>query len=766
MNEVRNYLSNKDINAPFFLVVGDGNYASVKEKLIEFGLKPVPVSDYCSLPDKPPSLDKLLSTFAFADIDGNSRDKKIFVLGLGEYLALRGERETRKWLSGIKDEKTGTARVVLLLRGVTGFVRELQAGDKSRFDNRRVLFTEDTDSSINIVFVPPDMDLPAANGQQGLLAELESGKTTVYVKSNATFDNPLFSVGRIKSAYDGVKKILQSFPVEESFGTTEQWARFLSGMIACNGVIDSLFDDFGDIPENSFNQWINGNAYKNWLYFIALKYKAAGINNSYLKYVVEMTTAFSDFKRNILNAIIDIKHTDGRFDKFYAERKALVERLYDSDVAGFVADNKRDIAECPYKLTDQTLFERKAFVALFSHLDRRTLQARAETAYPALSDYLWKYTFADEKAGAELNLLFTDYFDRYKWQKILNRIEDGFIAQVEDLAVRRVYNGLRTRREVIASLDKSDTLLYWIDALGIEFLGFIQKLCALKELSLNIHIAQADLPTITSENDGFYKDWPGKKHKVTHLDEIKHKVSGGYIFTETGEGNLPIHLAEELDVIAEAIEAAATELKSPHCSKVLIVSDHGASRLSVINRQEEKYEVDAESKGKHGGRCCKKPAGYSPTAYDLPFATEGNDFIVLANYGRFKGSRAANIEVHGGAALEEVVVPVIEITLANPDTAVELLDGDGIFASFRKPLVFMLFSKTELQNVRVVIDGMSAPYKAEKKGLYHHHFATDIKRPGEYRADVFAGDNHIGEIMLNVQSETQKKGGDDFDNLF
>jgi len=768
LNEVTNYLSNTNINAPFFLVVGDGNYASVKAKLLEFGLKPVNISSFCSLPDKPPDLDKLLGTFEFADIDGNSRDKKIVVLGLGEYLALRGESETHKWLSRIKDEKIGNARVVLLLRGVTGFVRKLQADDKYRFGSRCVFFTEDTDSNISVALVPPTMDLPVANGQQGLLTDLENGKTTVSAKSNAAFDDSLFSVRRKNKSYDVVKHIRPTFSVVESCGTAEQWTAFLSDIIARNGEITPLFDDFGDVPENSFTQWINGNAYKNWLYFIALKCKTAVISNIYLKYIVETTTSFSEFKRNVLNAIIGIQHTDSRFDKFYAERKALVEKFSDSDVAGFVADNKRDLAESLYKLTDQTLIERKAYIALFSNLDKQVLLARAKTAYPALLDYLWKYTFTDTKVSADLNTLLTDYFDCYKWQKVLNIIDNDFLMKVEELAVQRKYNGLRTRRDVIAAVDKNDTFLYWIDALGVEFLSFIQKLCKHKGLSLNIHIAQAELPTITTINDDFYKDWPDeKKEKEKLLDEVKHKESGGYIYSKTGEGNLPVHLAEELDVIVKAIETAATKLAFHHCKKVLVVSDHGASRLTVINGQEEKYEVDVENKGKHGGRCCKKPPDYSPTAYDLPFATEGNGFVVLANYGRFRGSRASNIEVHGGAALEEVVVPIIEITLANPDTTIELLDGDKIFASFRKPLVFTLFSKTELQKVSVVIAGKPTPYKAEKKGLNHHHIVTDIKHPGAYHADVFDGDNLIGKIMLTVQSETQKKNdGDDFDSLF
>jgi hypothetical protein len=768
LNEViKNYLSSTTVNAPFFLVVGDENYASTKTRLLELRLKQVAVSDCCSAADKPPSLDRLIATLDFADIADSSRDKKIVVVGLGEYLALCGESKAYKFLSDLKDKKVGNARVVLLLRGVSSLVRKLQATDPTRLASNRIFFSDNIDSDINVTIFPSILNLSAKSGIKELLRDLESGKTTVSVKTNAAFDNSLFLVHRFESAYDGVKHLLHSrFPLAESIGTPEQWTEFLTALTAKNGEISALIDEFGNNPENSFLNCINGISYKNWLYFITLKLKAASIGNSYLKYVVETTDNFADFKRNVMDAILVIPHTDGRFNKFYEERKALVEKFSESDIASFVAENQRDIAESVYKLTDQTLTERKEFVALFENTDKNTVLTRASIAYQALPDYLRKYTFADPKVSTQLNALFTDYFDSYKWQKVLNAIDDDFILQVEELANKRVYNGLRTRTEIIGTVDKIDTFLYWVDALGVEFLGFIQKLCERKGLSLHIHIAQTELPTITSVNKGFFADWEGEREKEERLDELKHKENGGYSYKR---GSRPVHLAQELDIISEVIEKAATKLALYQCKRVLIVSDHGASRLAVIKEQEEKYEVDADSKGKHGGRCCKRPSDYSPMAYDLPFATESADgeYLVLANYGRFKGSRAANIEVHGGASLEEVVIPIIEITLANPDTKIELLNGDNLYANFRKKLEFTLFSKTELAAVSVNIKGKPAPYNAVKTDKNHYLVATDITRPGKYTADVLDGDNLVGKITLTAQSETQKKSASngDFDDI-
>jgi hypothetical protein len=773
VDEVTRYLSNTSVNAPFFLVIGDGNYASVKAKLFEMGLTPVAVSSYCSTPDKPPSIDKLFGTVDFADIDGSSRDKEVVVLGLGEYLALKGETEAFKRLSDIKDHKVGNARVVLLLRGVAPLVRKLMQSDPQRFDGRRVLFTENTDSYISIAIVPPSLNLTAKNGVKELLTELENGKTTISVKTNMTFDDALFSVRKINAYYDGIKHIRPTFPLAKSLGTCEQWKELLDALMVCNGEISKVIEDFGETPETKLSYWLGGATYRHWLYFVTLKLNPDGIRNTYLKHVVTTTDKLADLKKNVLSAIISVPRTDERFETFYRERKEIIgqllvdKKLSDSDLTDlFIRENRRDLKNGLYTLTDRTLPERKEFISMISSLDKNTVMSRVGATYSALSDYLWKYTFADPKVSAEQNTLFTEYFDRYKRQKVANVIDDDFIAKVEELATERVYNKLRTRGEVLNSItDKFNTFLYWIDALGVEYLGFIKKLCEQKGLSLRIHIAQADLPTITSVNNTFYTDCDFKERdKIGQLDELKHKESGGYDYENE---KLPVHLAQELDIIADAIERAKSKLVSDKpCKKVLIVSDHGASRLAVINGQEEKYDTD--TKGEHGGRCCKRPADYSPTAYDLPFATESADgqFLVLANYGRFKGSRKANVEVHGGASLEEVVVPIIEITLANPNTKIEVIDGDKLYASFRKPLAFTLFSKTELQSVRVVVKDKTEPFIAVRMDKNHYQVMTDIKRPGEYQADVFDNNYLVGAITLTVQSETQKKSGEDFDSLF
>jgi hypothetical protein len=62
-----------------------------------------------------------------------------------------------------------------------------------------------------------------------------------------------------------------------------------------------------------------------------------------------------------------------------------------------------------------------------------------------------------------------------------------------------------------------------------------------------------------------------------------------------------------------------------------------------------------------------------------------NKYAVIADYSRFKHSVRAKVEVHGGATLEEVVVPVIEFSLASSLSKIKYnvsLENNVIFKKF------------------------------------------------------------------------------------
>ena len=136
-----------------------------------------------------------------------------------------------------------------------------------------------------------------------------------------------------------------------------------------------------------------------------------------------------------------------------------------------------------------------------------------------------------------------------------------------------------------------------------------------------------------------------------------------------------------------------------------------------------------------------------------------DDNYILANYARFKGGRAPSVEVHGGATLEELTIPIIEITLDNKEKSkIEIIiTTPTIYVSFRKKAAISLFSSEILENVSVVVEGMS--YDAETTGNNTYTVTMPrLKKAGTYKADVYASSALIAEgLEFEVKKESSQE---------
>lgn len=744
VNSVKHYLTST-VKTPFFLFIGDAQYADIQNELSMLGLDFVPMSRFCRQEDKMPDIDELLTYIQTADV--NAKSKKFVITGIGEFLALRGNHEALRILSRLKDFNVGGAKVVLLLRGVASLIAGFQADP--RFDARRHYVLNNADCALSLTVAAPSVNLSAIAGFKALLEELEKGRSkNIIVNTAVNLDNAMFTVHKINSVYEAIKYTVKKFTLPVSCGKDEHWAGLLKELNKNSGSLDKIFEKhrFSTNPTSDFYHCIAKGDYNSWLYFIFLKSKSDVLNNSYLRFALEKTNQYETFVSNILHAIMDVPHTDKRFPLFYSERKTLIEKFPESDIANFVINSRQVPSESIYMLTDITRAEREEIIAWLS---KHGLISQLDSIYPMLVDYLKTYVFK----CPDLADLLTNYFESYKRQKLSNTLEHEFLEKVDQLALAREFNRLPSRNEIIEKIKNDGTFLYWLDALGVEYLGLIEALAHKHNLEMRIYIARAELPTISSINRDFFDAWKGRKEKCDALDETKHKDAGGYNFSTN---KLPIHLARELDIIASTIAKAATELTSGHCKHFLIVSDHGASRLAVLRCKEEKYDTDTS--GEHSGRCCKF---FEP--YELPFAAEENGYLVLADYGRFKGSRAANVEVHGGASLEEVVIPVIELSLKKETITVKLVNKT-VTVDFRSGTTITLFINASLKGVSVAINGKYYPATQTDENLYDVHL-NDIKKAGDYSANVYEGDNLIGQISINAQGKSGKVN-DSFEELF
>lgn len=750
---VKSYLANAK-GVPFFYAVGDENYNQILSELKQNSVIVDRISDFCPKDDKFPDIDDVIDYFRTLDTD--YRQNKHVLIGLGEYLALRGSAFAEKILRRLDKTTLGTARVVLLLRCVTQQVNALQMDDNRIVEQNRLYIEENAVSSVTVTCTSYFSQKDVAIGVKKLLHDLEDGLSrNIHAISALDFSQSLVPVSYIKTPFEAIQHVIPGVELTDSMGTTAQWEQFYQELLRCNGSLDKLFSryDCADDFEEDIYEKCAGLEFKNWVFYISLKQNYDRIQNDYLAYVVANTDCYEDLRINLLTGIVHIPRSDGRFHNLYTERKKLVKGFPESEIAAFIRENQIDPMESIYRYTDNTKMEREAII---SWVAQHGYIAEIEIIYPALAQYLGEYVFDCGGLSDEL----TKYFKQYRLMKVTNQITPEFLAQVEQNAQKLPYTYLETRDSAILRIpDKKDAFLYWIDALGVEYLSYIAILAKKKGLSIHVDIAYVELPTITSINKGFFEKWAGsKKEKEPRLDEIKHKEEGGYFYRP---GQAPVHLASELEVIRKSIDRAATELAMHTCKTFVIASDHGASRLAVIHHQEEKYDTD--TKGEHSGRCCKEFADA-----DLPQAICENGYLVLADYGRFKNSRAANVEVHGGASLEEVIVPIITLSLKKQcDLIIELLNADEVYCDRRLGTTIQLYisDADNTQSISVVIDEKRYAAKGSDKTHYEVNLYDMRRAKKNVSAAIYDGDDLIGTVHFDIKGKMATVNND-FDDLF
>ena len=181
--------------------------------------------------------------------------------------------------------------------------------------------------------------------------------------------------------------------------------------------------------------------------------------------------------------------------------------------------------------------------------------------FPAIADYLFEYEFEFERM--------TNYFQQYKKIKLCGIEDENFKAEVQTLADEKIYNVIPTRQVILENC--GGVKLYWLDALGSEFCGYIQSQAEKLSLNINIKTARADLPMLTAYNKNFYENWTCKKFdKNGKLDELIH------------DSETVTYIYAELSIIDKVLEEIKNSLTNGEADKIILTSDHGSSRLAVI----------------------------------------------------------------------------------------------------------------------------------------------------------------------------------------
>ena len=536
----------------------------------------------------------------------NALKNNALVFGLGEYIFFTGQ----EYILRAFQDRNFERKIIFVCRGVANALERL-ADEDFKFRTNHICRVDGRENFSAVKYHPAINFQTDAKNFSELLKLAESGKKFLTVQT----DLPLVNVREINNFHDAIKNREPHFAAKPDALNDDQWREF-------------FFDDNCD-----------GYPPEHWRTFAAgFKNK---ISNPYLNFVFARSADFAAYQKNLFFALLDVGQNF--FDEFYSLRKEAVKNFSSPYLAKFL-EHLKNFPDAEKYLTDNTPAERRKMIELVQGNEK--IPAALKKNFPALNDYLSDYDFGDTEIS--------EYFRRYKKIKLCNLDDENFKNHVRELATRRPYNRFETRQKILDDADKNSKL-YWLDALGVEFASFIQARAIRLGLRATIKIARADLPTLTSLNKYFFDEWSGDKFdKNSKLDEIIHSPEK---FTALGKCSAPVYLDDEFKIIDDVLAEIKNALTNHHAQKIILTSDHGTSRLAVMFGRENKFKMN--SVGEHGGRCC--PINFFD---EKPiFATEENGRWVLANYDNFAGGRLASVEVHGGATLEETLIPVIEFIL-------------------------------------------------------------------------------------------------------
>lgn len=703
-------------------------------------------------------------------IDAIFRDVKkkgcFVVIGLSSYVMLLGKKRAEELMARLQELSVAGHVIVLL-----SHMKEIRLSrmQQDQHLSYRVLLLEGDPTPLPSIYLASPEENSFAQlvlpNIQALLEKLEQydpvgGETSFAVRTSLhkeVFSESMYSIRSSKGIY---KELLRAFPVlkgdlEESWGTKEDWERFAQEWKEClswGALAEKHFGidaHFSAILEREYEQ---ADTYETWLYWLLLKVQGAS-EDAYLSYALGKSRHWQDLWEHIFLSLSSLSFQMREFEKYCEGRKRLLRLLEGQTIpATWVSEYQDAIAQkgrdAIWYLFAGTAWEEKMLFQCLADYDytKEEVMGMLKTHFPDLFAYMKSFTFTmHQKVPERLVPLLTKYFDDYKWQKLMNHLTPDFKAQVNTLAEHRVYNQFPIRSLALSQMKKENTMMYFVDALGVEYLSYISEKCKTYGLLLSIQVVHGELPSITSQNTEFMN--PGVIN-IKDLDALKHE-SQTYNYEKQ---KIPLHLVAELKAIDGVLQTIRDGLLTKEMKSAIIISDHGATRLAVLNDEEYGAEfIVGESKGQHSGRCCQVEEDPG-----IPFAAYENGYAVLANYMRFKGSRKADVEVHGGATLEETLVPLLQISLKPKDPMVEF-----------QPALVQLRKKEVGELLLVTNFDMADPYIIVNGKIYRGKLDThrrraiiplpDMKRTHDYMADIYDGDTLLKEqVAFHVKKEVAK----------
>jgi hypothetical protein len=268
--------------------------------------------------------------------------------------------------------------------------------------------------------------------------------------------------------------------------------------------------------------------------------------------------------------------------------------------------------------------------------------------YPEVAAYL----NADLVFG---DVALEEYFTEYRELKMSGRVTPEFYARAQQIVPPSSVQSRGSMVQRYAS-DNGCALLV-VDAMGAEWLPMLVALA--RERNLGIHyleVGEVHLPTSTIFNNIHWPDVTRRLPDIKRFDNIAHKGAEAHE-TRRAEENL----AAALNVIGSEVLPRVAEGLT-RFERVLVTADHGSSRLAVLAWQAEPrlaQTLACEAGAEVADWRYRERAAQGGCPPELEETLDGR-YWVMRGYKRLpKRGGGQGFELHGGATLEERLVPVV-----------------------------------------------------------------------------------------------------------
>ncbi len=271
-----------------------------------------------------------------------------------------------------------------------------------------------------------------------------------------------------------------------------------------------------------------------------------------------------------------------------------------------------------------------------------------KVVYPEAAAYLnVDPVFGDERLE--------EYFREYRELKMAGRVTPEFYERSQ----RVVLPSSVQSRDAMVQRYASDMgcALLVVDAMGAEWLPMLVALARQRNVGVDfVGVGEAQLPTSTKVNNIYWPDAVRRLPDIKRFDNIAHNGAEAHEARRAEE-----NLAAALDVIgSEVLPRVADGLT--RFERVLVTADHGSSRLAVLAWQAEPrlaQTLACEEGAEVADWRFRERAAQGGCPQELEETLDGRHWVVRGYNRLAKKGGGQSFELHGGATLEERLVPVV-----------------------------------------------------------------------------------------------------------